>query len=107
MSDGKLDRPRPLSADGPDTAEEQGIPDSARADRAQIGSELAWRTSGGKGGVAPMQRLMEERRAAGADLSRRIQRKAEGDDRGAHGAEIPEGGGSPLGRELRQRFEPK
>ncbi|MDB4965494.1 MAG: hypothetical protein JWN44_1183 [Myxococcales bacterium] len=106
MSDvGKLERSTP-AAESSDLAKTQDIPASALADREQIGDELAYRATGGRGGVAPMQRLMDQRRSVGSDLSRRVQRKA---DEGAKGGEanIPQGGGSALSPQLRQRFEPK
>src|SRR5438552_12386264 len=110
MSDvGKLERSTPATAESPEIAEQQGIPGSALRDREQVGGELAFRASGGRGGIAPMQRLIDERRSTGADLSRRISRKAEGGEAGKGGGEveIPSGSGSALSSQMRQRFEPK
>src|SRR4051812_41869298 len=103
MSDvGKLERSTPAAAESPEVAEQQGIPGSALSERGQVGGELAYRASGGRGGIAPMQRLIDERRSTGADLSRRIQRKADGAGGGGD-VEIPSGGGSALSSQMRQR----
>ncbi len=107
MSDsGKLPRPETTaetrsSSDG----ERRPVLEGAEVTRRRTADELAYRTSGGTAGVAPMQRLMDERTAMGAQLAGRIQRKAEGQPRG--GVAMPEGGGSGLTSQQRQRFEPK
>ena len=73
--------------------------------RERAGGELQYRASGGAHGVAPMQRLMDERRAMGGRLAARVQRKAEG---GAAGSvAIPESGGSKLPGAVRAKMEPK
>jgi len=74
--------------------------------RERAGGELKFRASGGARGVAPMQRLMDERRAVGGRLAARVQRKADGGG-GAGNVAIPESGGSKLPDGVRSKMEPK
>ncbi len=83
---------------------EGAVLDDPAAARQRAGSELKFRASGGAGGVAPMQRLLDERRAMSSSLAGRVQRKADGP---AANAEIPEGGGAKLPSAVRARMEPK
>ena len=79
--------------------------EDAAVARERAGGELKYRASGGARGVAPMQRLMDERRAMGSQLAARVQRKADG---GAAGnVAIPESGGSKLPDGVRTKMEPK
>ncbi len=109
MSDiGKLQRPEASTMD-PAELREQDAPgavlDEPAVARERAGGELKYRASGGAGGVAPMQRLMDERRSIGGQLAARVQRKADGG--GAAQVEIPEGGGSKLPAGVRSKMEPK
>ena len=108
MSDvGKLQRPEATSIDGPDVGEHD-VPGGALGDpasaRGRAGDELKFRASGGASGVAPMQRLIDERRSLGGQLATRVHRKGDG---AAGNVAIPEGGGSKLAPQVRQRMEPK
>ena len=109
MSDyGKLQRPEASAMDAAESAHEGpgAVLEDPAAARGRTGDELKFRASGGRGGVAPMQRLIDERRAMGSALAGRVQRKADGAGAGA-GVEIPEGGGAKLPSAVRSRMEPK
>ena len=80
--------------------------DDPAAARERAGGELKYRASAGANGVAPMQRLMDERRAIGGKLAARVQRKADAGG-GAGAVEIPEGGGAKLPNGVRAKMEPK
>src|SRR5512143_340890 len=109
MSDiGKLQRPETAAMDATELGGERELPsleDPALA-RERANGELKYRASGGARGVAPMQRLMDERRAMGGQLAARVQRKADAGG-GAGNVAIPEGGGSKLPDGVRAKMEPK
>jgi hypothetical protein len=76
------------------------------ADRDAAMDSVRYRFSGGKSGVAPMSRIMDERRSTASAAVQRIHRKADGDAQ-SQGAEIPQEGGSSLDSKTRERMEPK
>jgi hypothetical protein len=105
---GKLQRPEAATAmDAGELGAHEGaaaLEDPSVA-RARAGGELEFRASGGARGVAPMQRLMDERRAVGGRLATRVQRK--GDGAAAGNVAIPESGGAKLPSSVRAKMEPK
>ena len=81
------------------------VSSSMLADREAAMDSVRYRFSGGKSGVAPMARIMDERRNTATAAVQRIHRKADGDAK--QEAEVPQGGGSALDSKTRARMEPK